>query len=310
MNGRPEGRMTAVQKYGVSGFSGSGTRKTIMIFPAVYLLLVILVLAFPLTCAAYVMPAEQIADMMTANFAKFRTLIITQSVRSENLKNKDIQLIGRETLWLRSPDLYYLERDMSFSDPLIDRRGTGSGTDDLQNRSLPVNGSPETRLENYFLQCGMDSYFRQLFMAGGEDAIILLLKEMGIDSGRTGLTRINGAIAYRIGDGDPDSPKLIIDKERFLPVFVRCRVPAGSEYNSVAVTFGDYRRLPEGWYPFEIICHVEGSVLRKRFSVTSLKVNTPVEKSLSKIPEFNNYSVQTFEYYRKQYEGSPANDIK
>jgi hypothetical protein len=120
--------------------------------------------------------------------------------------------------------------------------------------------------------------FRQIFMAGDKNTIMALLSEMGINLNSVAFTRFDGVIAYRLGDEDARKPKLLIERERFLPLLLNYRLWGDSGEKTVTVRFDDYRKVAEGWYPYEIAIFA-GEDLEERYFVTDLQANIPVDSS-------------------------------
>lgn len=288
--------------------SWSRAKKEVKVITLMFFFIFVLVCFKPLRCWAYIMPAEQVLGIMEANFSRFRTLVIKQSVKSEYRENNTETFAGQETIWLKSPDLYYSEIQNTGIEDRADDEVMKNNSDVREHKSVSSPDVLDARIERKFIHPAIDLYFRQFFMADNENRIISLLNEMGIDTGRVSLARLNGVISYSIGIGDAESPRLLIDKERFLPIFVSCRLQTDSGERIVTAYFGDYRRLPEGWYPFEIVYSIDDSVMRKRCSVIDLKVNTPVEKSFSRIPALDAYSLQIFRNYQDESEEIHLND--
>ena len=288
--------------------SCSRAKKEVNVITAMIFFIFILGCIMPLRCRAYIMPAEQVLGIMGANFSRFRTLVIKQSVKSEYRENNTETVVVQETIWLKSPDLYYSEIQNTVIEDRVDDEVMKNNSDVREHKSVSNPDVLDARIERKFIHPAIDLYFRQFFMADNENRIISLLNEMGIDIGRVSLTRLNGVISYCIGSGDAESPRLLIDKERFLPIFVSCRLQTDSGKRIVNAYFDDYRRLPEGWYPFEIVYSIDDSVMHKRCSVIDLKVNKPVEKSLSRIPELDAYSLQIFRNYQDESEEMHLND--
>ena len=191
---------------------------------------------------AYVLPSEQVLQFMAAHFSKFETLVITHSVERESQEGvKNFE----EILTMKSPDLLHTET----KDPSV-------------NQSRVV-----------------DRFYRRLFLASTQTRLSVLLSEAGVNTEKVSFTREDGTIAYLIGDEGPDSPKLAVEKARFLPLlFVYPSRLAGST-DLVKVTFRDYRQVEQGWYPFEILCSSTRG-WSERYWIVSIKVNVPVQPSL------------------------------
>ena len=103
--------------------------------------------------------------------------------------------------------------------------------------------------------------------------------QMGIDLEIVAFTRIDGAIAYRIGLKGPDEPKLLIEKKRFVPLLLVYRLPGPLPAKMVTVRFKDYRKQDEAWYPFEIDLSAGDSV-REQYKILTFQSNIPVDASL------------------------------
>lgn len=296
------------QKYSTVIASWSRAKKKAYFIAVMFFSIFILGCVMPLRSRAYIMPAEQVIGIMAANFSRFRTLIIKQSVKSENRENNDETVVGQETVWLKSPDLYYSETQNSGIESRGDDEVMKNNTYGQEHKSVSNPDVEDTRIERNFILPGIDLYFRQLLMADNENRIISLLNEMGIDTGRVSFTRINDVVAYCIGYCDDESPRLLIDKERFLPIFASFRMETDSGKRIVNVYLNDYRRLPEGWYPFEIVYFIGDSLIRKKCTVINLKVNNPVEKFLSRIPALDSYFMQIFREYQDELEERCLNE--
>ena len=117
---------------------------------------------------------------------------------------------------------------------------------------FPHGNSIRRACEHIAAPLAPDIFYRQLFMANDREKIERILQPIGIDLTKTSLTRFNGAIAYRIGGKEPDSPKLIIEKKRFLPLLLIYRIPDKDDTEVITVKFEDYQKKDKGWYPFEI----------------------------------------------------------
>ena len=197
---------------------------------------------------AYVMPAEQLLGFLTDNFSGYRSVVLIHSVLRITSGSEKI---FTEQVSLSSPNKY--------STKLLDRLG---GRDD----------SP-------------DLTYRQLLMANKTERLEHVLSAVGIDIKTVSYTRMDGKIAFRIGAEDPESPKLYIEKERFIPLLLMYKAPGELNNNLISVRFQDYQKDAKGWYPFEII-YSEGSGLVETYTVQTFEFNVPVDNAaLQQFPE-------------------------
>lgn len=169
-------------------------------------------------CHTYIMPAEQIVGLMVKNFETFKSLRIVQLTQQDYGGNEDALWLFKEELILKSPGLY---------------------------RSRPMDqGITRGHLP--------DSSYWEFLLANDTERLVALLSRMGINTEAVALTRFNGSIAYRIGEKDPGEPKLLVEKEKFLPLQVSYRPPGSPPDHMFEVTFQDYRQVGKGWVPFQI----------------------------------------------------------
>ncbi|MBW1806046.1 MAG: hypothetical protein JRJ06_06740 [Deltaproteobacteria bacterium] len=95
----------------------------------------------------YVMPVEQIVDLMTNNFSKFKTLVIYQNTSQAVRADEDAEKIFREEVIIKSPDLIYSK----VLDQAVDR----AALPDMTYRQLLIS-SKEERLERLLAWMGID----------------------------------------------------------------------------------------------------------------------------------------------------------
>ncbi len=207
---------------------------------------------------AYVMPTEQILYLMGTRFSGFKTLVITQKTSLASLHDPEMEVIQKEKIWLKAPDLY---RSELIGEP---------ESQDVENVSTANRGP------------GGDMAFRRLMMANNLESMVSLLSKLGIDIESVSLTRSDGVIAYRLGSEDPESPKLVIEKDTLLPISFCYTSQVGPDWKIVTVHFGDYQKTGNGWYPHEITYSADKEVL-ERYVILDLQVNTPVEQPLTEI---------------------------
>jgi hypothetical protein len=191
------------------------------------------------------MPAEQIVGLMVSNFSNLNTMVITQYTNHADRSDGGREKVFREKIWLKSPNLYHAKA--------------------LEKKELPT-----------FVP---DVAYRQLLIANSEEAIMRLLGGMGIDLEAVAFTRFDGVIAYRIGDGDPESPKIIVEKERFLPLHLVYRSRDDQLNEIIKVQFADYRKLDPGWYPFQIT-YDHGTEITQKSATLAVQANVPVAPSV------------------------------
>lgn len=201
-------------------------------------------LLVPCASQAYVMPAEQIIQFMTANFAKFDTLVIRQTT-TRMQKGASPERVYEEVLSIKSPNLFH--------------------------SSLLDSSAEERNVE--------DRVFRELLIASSQRRLLLRLSELGIDTQQVAYTRLEGTVAYGIGEKDPKRPKLLIEKARVLPLLMVYQRPGQEAGEPIRVRFLDYRKVEQGWVPFEIQ-YFYGDQRIEKYSVHSVKVNVPLKPSL------------------------------
>jgi len=191
---------------------------------------------------AYVLPSEQLLQFMAVHFSKFDTLVVKHSLERES--GEGVQNF-EEILIMKNPDLFHAEIGDSFAN---------------QNRVV-------------------DRSYRMLFFSSTRSRAANLLREAGVDLDKVSYTRVDGTIAYLIGDRGPESPKLAVEKARFLPLFFVYPSSLAGSSELINVTFRDYRQVDQGWYPFEILCS-SGKGWAERYEIRSIQANVPVEPSI------------------------------
>ena len=201
------------------------------------------------------MPAEQVIGFASVKFSKIKTLVINQSTHLVKQDDQGPEKVIKETLWLKAPGYLYSK--------IEDEIGAGSmsGSD-----IMPIRPSP-------------DMAFRRLFMGHSRKGLMMLLSAMGINLESVSYTRLDGVIAYQIGDGYAGGPKLLIEKETFLPLLIRYRIAGDAAPKIVTVRFEEYKKFAEGWYPYQISYSVGEDIL-ERYSVIDLQVNVPIEQAV------------------------------
>lgn len=190
---------------------------------------------------SYIMPSEQIIEFVSKNFSKFKTIVLGQTVEQEN---GDIREVFEERVWMKSPDSFHAE----------------------------ISG--EGPSENF----AVDKWYWYLLLASSEERLASLLHGLGIRMDAVAFTRIDGLIAYRIGEKDPDRPKLLVGKEWFLPLLLVYRSPEDPEV-IISIHFSDYRKMDGGWYPFKMTVSY-GEARRWNYTIDTFSPNEPIDESV------------------------------
>jgi hypothetical protein len=196
-------------------------------------------------CLGYVLPSSQLISYMVKNFSEFRTLVITQTTWQKDERKGEGWESYQERIWMESPDLFRSE------------------IPDLPKGTLM---EPDTS-------------FRSLLMADSDSRVKGLLTRMGINLNATGLTLVEETVAYRIGGKDPDAPKIVIEKKRFLPLVLTYSFPGNYGMATITVLFSDYRKIDKGWYPFETT-YFDPRGFREHCVIDTLQANVPIDPAL------------------------------
>jgi hypothetical protein len=122
------------------------------------------------------------------------------------------------------------------------------------------------------------SYYT-LLMANNPSMIKHMLSALHINLDIIEYAKTDGTIAYCIGDKDPMSPKLLVEKGRFLPLLLKYRSPDDPYGDIITVEFKDYRELDNGWFPFEIIYSLDNKMVETH-SIQSVQANISIDPSL------------------------------
>lgn len=225
------------------------------------LLLLILIPIVPSIVSPYVIPSSQIIAFMTKKFATVRTLTITQRTNIKDIHQEKTEAFS-EFVSLRSPYLYRSE------------------IPDQPDKRLIIHNNPETlRIIDKKISYDGESYdfiYRFLFLSRDPEQLLGMLQGVGINTDKTSLTRFKGKIAYLIGEKNEGSARLLIDKELFLPLFLK--------YGDYRFHFSDYREYMENVrYPFQIIYSYKEKVIEE-YAIVDIRANLPIDVSIFDIP--------------------------
>jgi len=234
------------------------------------LLITSLLLTMPGSSSGYIMPVDQLIDKMRAKFSSFKTLIIDQSTHVLDPQDRETTMVFQEKTWLKSPGYCRSEVTGRPESP------------DIAGAPAPPGGALQREGQVAYEvaegQGNRDTAFRWLLMANNRDTMMTFLVQMGVNLESVGFTRLDGIIAYRVGDEGPESPKLLIHKESFLPLLFSY-VPLRSSSQDIAIVrFDNYKQVDSGWYPYEIDYSVEKERV-ERYFVLNMRINPPIEAS-------------------------------
>ena len=216
--------------------------------------------------SAYVMPLEQILARVGKRFAGQYSLIIEQSTHVIQSRDPLVEEVFKEKVWLKNPQ-YVRTVEMN---TLATKNASVGGS-----KSIPGNTTEKQAAEN---QPNPDTSYRWLLMDHPKGGISAYLSQLGIQIGDSGYDRCDGVVAYRVGNRDPQGPRLLVDKERFFPLLLSYMLPGYQDGRLVTVRFKDYRKSDAGWYPYEIEYELQGAPVEV-YRILNLTANAPIETS-------------------------------
>jgi outer membrane lipoprotein-sorting protein len=211
---------------------------------------------------SYILPSTQIIEFMVKKFASVKTLQLTQLTKILDL-GREMEMVFGESISLMSPDLYRSEVAGQPGKRIIVRNGL---------RTLRIiDGDIVLKKESeafpfHFLMLAQDS--RQLLKD---------LEELGINLDMVSLTRFGGRIAYLIGNKEEGSPRLLVDKDFFIPLLL--------QYGNVAFFASDFTEIKQGlWYPRYILYSYTGAniedYIQEEYRIKDTFINPSIDASL------------------------------
>jgi hypothetical protein len=212
-------------------------------------------------CLGYILPSSQLISYMVKNFSEFQNLVINQTTWQNDDNNEEGWEAYSETIWMETPDLFR-----------------------SQVPNMPLGRLMEP-----------DTSFRSLFVADSATRVRGLLTRMGINLNAVGLTRVEETVAYRIGGKDPDAPKIVIEKKRFLPLVLTYPFPGSRGTETITVLFSDYRKIDNGWYPFEMY-YFDPRGFREHYVVDTVQANVPLDSAVFTSGNMSSGSDQAMEW--------------
>ena len=233
------------------------------------LLSLLIIPILPTIVLPYILPSSQIIAIMTNKFAPIKTLTITQHTKIKGL-HQEKETAFSEIVSLCSPYLYRSE--------IPGQPG---------RRLIIHNNSKTLRIVNERIIYDEKSYdfiYRFFLLSHDPERLLTMLNEVGIGTDKISLTRFEGTIAYLIGEKNEGSARFLVDKELFLPLFLK--------YGDYRFRFSNYIEFIEhAWYPFQIIYSYKGEIIEE-YTVMDIKANLPIDVSLFDIPLIRDKFIQ------------------
>jgi len=216
---------------------------------------------------SYILPSTQIIDLMVKKFASVNTLRITQLTKILDL-DKETEMVFGESISLMSPDLYRSEVAGQPGKRIIVRNGLR--TLKIIDGNIVPKKEESKAFPFHFLMVAQDS--RQLLKD---------LEELGINLDTVSLTRFGGRIAYLIGNKEEGSPRLLVDKDFFIPLLL--------QYGNVVFFASDFTEVKQGlWYPRYMLYSYTGAniedYIQEEYRIKDIFINPSIDASLFDVP--------------------------
>ena len=209
----------------------------------------------------YILPPTQIIEFMTNKFTKIERLKIIQLNNIKDLNQEGERVFG-EIIYFWFPTLYRSEIAGQLGKRLIIHDGIK--TLRVIDREITSEGE------------SWDIPYRFLMLAQNPERLLERLKDLGMNLDKASLTRFEGRIAYLIGEKEEGSPKLLVDKDLFVPLLL--------QYGNILLRFSDYREFMEQiWYPYKIAYSFNGDIIEE-YTIKDIIVNPSLDLSLFDIP--------------------------
>lgn len=209
----------------------------------------------------YILPPTQIIEFMTNKFTKIERLKIIQLNKIKDLNQEGEGVFG-EIIYFWFPTLYRSEIAGQLGKRLIIHDGIK--TLRVIDREITSEGE------------SWDIPYRFLMLAQNPERLLERLKDLGMNLDKASLTRFEGRIAYLIGEKEEGSPKLLVDKDLFVPLLL--------QYGNILLRFSDYREFMEQiWYPYKIVYSFNGDIIEE-YTIKDIIVNPSLDLSLFDIP--------------------------
>jgi hypothetical protein len=211
---------------------------------------------------SYILPSTQIIEFMVKKYASVTTLQMTQLTKALDLDSARETVFG-ETIFLMSPDRYRSEVAGQPGKRIL-----------VHNRSRTlkiIDGEVGYARENRgFL-------FHFLMLAQDPRHVLKDLEQLGVNLDMVSLARLEGRIAYLIGNKEEGSPRLLVDKDLFIPLLL--------QYGSITFFASDFEELkPKLWYPRSLLHSYAGANIedyfQEEYRIKDIIVNPSIDASL------------------------------
>lgn len=229
-------------------------------------LLIVISVVVPSIGYSYILPSTQIIEFMVRKFAGVKTLQITQLTKILDLE-KELEMVFGESVSLMSPDHYRSEVAGQPGKRIIVHNG-------LRTLRIIDGDVAHEKKKRAFL-------FHFLMLAQDSRQLLKGLEELGINLEMVSLTRFQGKIAYLIGNKEEGSPRLLVDKDLFIPLLL--------QYGNVAFFASDFTELKRQlWYPRYILYSYTGAniedYIQEEYRIKDIIINPSIAESHFDIP--------------------------
>lgn len=210
---------------------------------------------------AYVLSGAHILELMTQNFGKTESLLVSQTLV---LYNDSQQKNGVEL----SETLRYIFPQMFRSDVL---------SENVHRIHILSQGEILTVIDEKVADESINRYdrYKDLLLFRSREILQDRLSLLGLDLTVSSLGRFQGKPAYVLGAQYPNemSSQIWLDKDTFRPFRWIITSKAAQDYeDSMEVRYQEWRQVSNTWYPMHIEFLTNGVVVRE-INVQTIKVN-------------------------------------
>jgi hypothetical protein len=216
----------------------------------------------PSIAHSYILPSTQIIEFMVKRCSSVKALQMTQVTNVLDLGSAKETVFG-ETVFLMSPAFYRSEVAGQPGKRIIVHNGS---------RTLKIIDGEigYAREDRAFL-------FHFLMLAQDPRQVLKGLEQLGVNLDTVSFARFEGRIAYLIGNKEEGSPRLLVDKDLFIPLML--------QYGNIAFFTSDFKELkPKLWYPRSMLYSYTGAniedYIQEEYRIKDIIVNPSIDASL------------------------------